>query len=176
MTDATKDRRPEDRGFSSRWMLDGRERRTHQLDGDAKASATPLDTNGDGVADTLSVRVDAHRPSAMARFGTWVGRSLMTIVFIAALVAAAAAATSLVQTRAELDDTKAALTAERAATADARQDAEAAAARANKLELDAATAVTDGTQLEAERDELELEVEVLRGMLLDAERRAADKK
>ena len=172
MSDATKDRDTSSRGFSSRWMLDG-ERRPSTVAGDARASANAIDTDGDGVADTLSVRVDTERQSFMGRLGTWVARSIVTIILVAAIVVAVAAATNLLQTRDSLDAVTAERDTARTEVAALRSDLDAAQADVARLERDAAGATGDATRVETERDELELEVRVLRRMLLDAERRAA---
>lgn len=172
MSDATKDRDTSKGGFSSRWMLDGHRRPT-TVAGDARASATAIDTDGDGVADTLSVRVDTERQSFFGRVGTWVARSIVTIVLIATVVVAVAASTSLLQTRNSLDAVTAERDAARTEVVGLRSDIDAAQADVARLERDAAGVTGDAATVEAERDELELEVRVLRRMLLDAERRAA---
>lgn len=172
MSDATKDRDTSKGGFSSRWILDG-DRRATTVAGDARASASAIDTNGDGVADTLAVRVDTDRQSFLGRLGTWIARSLVTIVLVAAIVAAVAASTNLLQTRATLEDVTAERDLARTELAQLRSDLDAAQADVARLERDAAGATGDTAALETERDELELEVRVLRRMLLDAERRAA---
>jgi hypothetical protein len=153
-------------------MLDG-ERRPSTVAGDARASASAIDTDGDGVADPLAVRVDAERPSFLGRLGTWVARSIVTIVLVAAIVVAVAAGTSLLQTRDSLDAVTAERDAARTEVVDLRADLEAARSDVTRLETDAAGATGDAAKVETERDELELEVRVLRSMLLDAERRAA---
>jgi hypothetical protein len=172
MSDATKDRDTSKGGFSSRWILDG-ERRPTTVAGDARAAASAIDTDGDGVADTLAVRVDTERQSGVARFFGWVGRSLLTILFVAALVAAAVAATSMVQAREDRAEAIVERDAARGQLAEVERDLDAAEAKVATLTSEAASASTDATALETERDELELEVRVLRRMLLDAERRAA---
>jgi hypothetical protein len=164
MPDATAPRSTDKPGFSSRWMLDSgarREAATTPVAGDANAVARAIDTDGDGVADTLSVRVDAEREGARGRLAAWIGRSVVTLVLVAALVAAAAAGTAYVQSQRELDRTTAQLDAERAAADSARQDAASAHARVAELE---------GAAMKAERDELAAENEVLRRMVLGSGR------
>lgn len=172
MSEATKDRDTSKGGFSSRWILDGG-RRPATVAGDARASAQAIDTNGDGVADTLAVRVDADRQTFLGRLGTLVARSLVTIVLVAAIVVAVAAATNLMQTRVTLEGVTAERDAARTEIAELRSDLDTAQAKVARLERAAAGVTGDATRIETERDELELEVRVLRRMLLDAERRAA---
>jgi hypothetical protein len=173
MGEATKDRDSAKGGFSSRWILDGQRRTTGTVGGDARAAANAIDTDGDGVADTLALRVDTERRSAFSRFGTWVARSLVTILLVASLVAAAAATVAYLQSREELTRVTDQLAAEREVVADARAEADRAGDRVATLEAEAVESAAGATSVEAERDELELEVRVLRRMLLDAERRAA---
>lgn len=173
MTDATAPRPTDKSGFSSRWMLDSGARRdaaATTVAGDANATARAIDTDGDGVADTLAVRVDAERESVASRIGGWIARSIVTLLLVAALVAAAAAASAYVQAREELDRTTAMLETERGVTADARREAAQANDRVASLESDATADAADAAKVAAERDELALEVKVLRGMLLDTER------
>jgi hypothetical protein len=162
MTDATASRPTAKPGFSSKWMLDSsaRERAT-TVAGDANASARPIDTDGDGVADTLAVRVDTTPEGVASRIGSWITRSFVTVLLVASLVAAAAAGTAYMQAQRELDRTTSLLQAERSAAEEARSDAATAAARVTELE---------GAALKADRDQLELENQVLRRMLLDEER------
>lgn len=146
-------------------MLDGRTRpQPATVAGDANALASPIDTDGDGVADTLAVRVDAQRDSAMRRVGGWMMRSAVTLLLVAALVVAAAASSAYLQAQRELDRTTAQLDAERAAAQDARDEAATATARVAELE---------GAAVKSERDELAAENELLLGMLVDPERTAA---
>jgi hypothetical protein len=171
MTDAAKTPAA-GKGFSSRWILDGDRRDGSAVAGDARTSANAIDTDGDGVADTLALRVDAEpRRSAMQSLGAWIGRSIVTIVFVAALVAAAIAATTALNAREQLDVAKADLVTERTQLVETRADLEEVQAKLLAAERASGTAAVDVTRLETERDELELEVRVLRRMLLDAERR-----
>lgn len=159
MSDQTASPASEPTGFSSRWMLDGRTpTQAGSVAGDARASARAIDTDGDGVADTLALRVDAERESLAARIGGWLTRSVVTLLLVASLVAAAGAGVAYQQAREDLDRTTALLEAERAAAAEARTEAEAARERVAELE---------GAALEAERDQLAAENELLRGLLLD---------
>ena len=167
MTDATASRPSSKPGFSSRWMLDADARtRPAGVAGDANATASAIDTDGDGVADTLAVRVDTERESVAGRIGSWIARSIVTLLLVASLVAAAAAGTAYLQTQQELDRTTALLETERATAADARADADRASARVTELE---------GAALEAERDQLALENKMLRGLLLDQEQAASSR-
>jgi hypothetical protein len=172
MGESTKDQQQPQRGFSSRWILDGRQRST-AVAGDARAAANAIDTDGDGVADTLALRVDTDRPSASGRFATWIARSVVTVVLVAAIVVAAAASAAYLQSRDELDRATEQLSEQRGVAERARADADRAEARIATLESESTESAADVTAVTAERDELELEVRVLRRMLLDAERRAA---
>jgi hypothetical protein len=168
MTEKTAPTPPPSTGFSSRWMLDGRTRpQPATVAGDARAIASPIDTDtdGDGVADTLAVRVDTQRESRMSRLGSWIARSIVTLLLVAALVVAAAAGSAYLQSQRELDRTSAQLDAERAAAEDARQEAAQAAARVTELE---------GAALKSERDELAAENQVLRRMVLGSGRTTAE--
>lgn len=172
MTDATKTPRAIPAGFSSRWMLDGRAGEAATVGGDAGAAARAIDTDGDGVADTLALRVDAapDRRSAWGTAGAWIARSFVTIVLVAALVVAGMAITSLLQTRQQLDDARADVTRERSTADAARAEAADAQRDVARLERDAGTTTSDTAKLTDERDELRLENDVLRRMLLDADR------
>ncbi len=174
MSEATK--QPNDaRGFNSRWILpDGATDAAAPVAGDASASARHIDSDGDGIADTLAVRVDttAARPGAMHRLGAWMGRSITLLVVIAALVVAGAAATSLYHTRQDLADTQATLDQQEALLLAARDDAETARDEVTKLQREQGDATVELATVTAERDELALEARVLRRMLLEAERRA----
>jgi hypothetical protein len=166
MTDATASRPSSKPGFSSRWMLDSSSRQpAANVPGDANALASAIDTDGDGVADTLAVRVDAERPTVAARVGGWIARSIVTLLLVAALVAAAAGGAAYLQAQDELDRTTAQLEAEQVAAAEAR---------AATVRLEARVAELEGAALEAERDALAAENDVLRRMLLESERRTAD--
>lgn len=179
MSDATKSRTQEERpGFSSRWILDGARGDAAAKPGVERAAAlpagaAPIDTDGDGIADTLAVRVDQAHPSLVQRFGRWLGRSIALVVFVAALVAAAVAATSYVQANAERDDARSELLQVRNELTRMTAERDAATAKVTKLTGDAATAKSELEAAQREQAELELQSRVLRGMLLDAEAPAA---
>jgi hypothetical protein len=120
MTDAKTAPTAPTSGFSTRWMLDRTAGPKTTVPGDAAASANAIDTDGDGIADTLAVRVDAASPrrSVLGRVGTWITRSFITIVLVAALVVAGAASAALLQTRDDLHVARTQLGEERAATLD----------------------------------------------------------
>lgn len=75
-----------------RWMIDS--------DGTGVAAGSvnqqPIDTDGDGVADTLALRVEAQQPKRrwIGVLGAWFGRFVVTIVVVAALVVAGMSITS----------------------------------------------------------------------------------
>lgn len=177
MTQQTAGRGTDSSGFSSKWMLDGRTS-AHpggSSSGDANAAARAIDTDGDGVADTLALRVDAERPSLGGRVGSWLARSFVTLLVVAALLAAAVAATAWRSANDELERTTSQLDRQQALIDDLRAGEQRATRRAARLERQAGDATVGTARLQDERDELELEVRVLRGMLLDAEQqRAAD--
>ena len=175
-TETTEQASPttERRGFSSRWILD-RERRTGTATPPPSTVTAPLaagaDADGDGYPDPAGVRLVEPRPASqgtLRALGRWVGRSIVSIVVVASLVAAAVAATELLHARDDRDAAEAAL----AGVERARDDAQA---RVGELEAElqdardevaaAERAVADA---EADRDGVELENRALRNMLLDS--------
>lgn len=178
MTEATKSRTDDAHpGFSSRWILDGTRAAATPTASTPGHAGTPVDTDGDGIADTLAVRVDAVAPrvSLLRRLGTWLGRSILTVVFVAALVAAAAAATSLLHTRSDLDAARGELSGVRAQLDSVTTERDAAIADNAALAKDAANATAERDAATKEQAGLELENDVLRGMLVDAQPAAAAK-
>ena len=156
--------------------MPGRAREAAPVPGDAAATASSIDTDGDGIADTLAVRVDAHqtpRPGLFSRLGAFLGRSIVLIVFVAALVVAGAAATSLYHTRNDLQAASGRLETQQALLVAAQSDLKDADARITDLERSASDAGAAEAAAEAERDELALEARVLRNLLFDSERSSA---
>jgi hypothetical protein len=168
---------PSKRGFSSRWILDrDSAAATPQVDTGATRSAT-VDTDGDGIADTLALRIDqapAERPGSVRSFGAWLGRSVATLVFVAALVAAGIAVTLAYEAREQAREATTDLRVAEAQAADAQEQVRALSQDLDQLRRDATTAEAEAVTLEQERDDLELENRVLRRLVVDAERRAGD--
>jgi hypothetical protein len=171
MTDAKTAPTAATSGFSTRWMLDRTTPPTTTVAGDAAASANAIDTDGDGIADTLAVRVDTapHRRSALRSIGTWIARSCITFLLVAALVVAGAASAALLQTRDDLEVARAQVRDERDATREARAELDAATTKVDHLQQDAASASASSKDVADERDELQLEVKVLRHMLVESD-------
>lgn len=168
----TKDRR----GFSSRWMLDGERRAAPTATIDASSAVRAVDTDRDGVADTYAVRVDsAPRPSAMRSLGAWTARSIAIVLFAAALVAAGVAATYAFGAREDRSAAQAELTVVEADLAEARAEVDSLRDDLLAAREESSNTTVDVNRLETEREELQLEVTVLRRMLLDAEQRASER-
>lgn len=175
MSDAPETTTPR-KGFSSRWILDRDGTGAAPRDASPRSVSGPIDTDGDGIADTLDVRIDATpgKPGAMRSLGAWLGRSILTLVFVAALVAAGVAATAAFNAREQATVAEADLRVAEERLADAQRELEVVREDLAEAREAATTGAADAAEVEGERDELLLEVTVLRRMLLDAERRAAD--
>ncbi len=175
----TTEQTPERRGFSSRWILDGDRRAAARAAADDAASAA-IEPAGVSHVETTKganhrteVVTDGGGRSTLRAFGRWLGRSIVSIVVVASLVAAAVATTELLHARDDRDAAQAAL-------ADVERDRDAARAEVTALQEslqsardDAATDERAVAAAEAERDGVELENRALRSMLLDAERSSA---
>ncbi|MEO6867833.1 MAG: hypothetical protein ABI200_07410 [Gaiellales bacterium] len=145
----------------SRWILKGRDHTA----ADAEQPRPPVN------ADPVPAAEPASKPPRQRTFwravGTFLTRSIVTIVIVAALVATAAAATSLYHTRTELDTARTSLATSSTKVDELQTKLDSATAGAASKERAAAEADAQIAALESERDGLELEVKVLRGMLVD---------
>jgi hypothetical protein len=176
MTDSTIEDGTSRRGFSSRWILDESKQRT-QIDpasapephsvAPAPTSGKPSPVQGSSVA----ARVEPAEPrrSIWRSIGSWTGRSILTVVFVTALVAAGMAVTAAYTTREQLDDLRADIAATDVQLESVRDDLETARSDLAAATADDMTAAADVAAAETRRDELQLEVDVLRRMLLASE-------
>lgn len=154
-------------------MLDDEQRAAaRDRAGAAALPAATVDTDGDGIADALAVRVDSapKERSTLRAFGRWLGRSIVSIVVVASLVGGAVAVSELLHAREQRDAAQAALSSVESERDEARAQVETLQADLQ----DARTATSEAEQAtkaaETDRDGLELENQALRRMLLDAER------
>lgn len=121
----------------------------------------------------LRVETVAPKRSWIRAFGAWLGKSLVALVLVASLVAAAAAATSLYHTRQDLRDARRDGDTARAAITKANQRAEASASKVSKAVEARDSALAKNTDLARTNKELGIEVKGLRALLADDDTAAA---
>lgn len=134
----------------SRWILDKQR--------PAAPEAAP-------VADQV-----APRRSVLRSLGSWIMRSLLTIVFVAALVAAGMAVTAAFTAREASDHARSDLAAANASLETVRAELKNAQQELAQARADDASAAAELETAKTRRDELQLESDLLRRMLLESKR------
>lgn len=171
MTNSTTEDSAERRGFSSRWILD-EDRQTAQADEPSSSPVDPVVAPATAPNDAPVGRMEPVTPphrSVWRSIGSWTGRSILTIVFVAALVTTGMAVTAAYTAREQLDAVRSDLASTSESLESARAELVDVRADLADAKTDDAAASADVTAALTRRDELQLEVDVLRRMLLQSE-------